>query len=386
MKTSKLIAFLASITLVLFTFVLTTSAATTSENVWLKEAPPLNDYAYSMAVLGDIQNLTDNYPDKLPVLFDWIKNNKKDKKIEFCIGLGDLTNHNSPQEYELVNQCYSKLKGKVPFSIIRGNHDRSGTHDQSAHVFNTYISKVSYKDQITGSYDNTMLNTYRIIKIGEVKYLFLNLDFLLKDEVLVWANKIVSENKDCHVIVSTHIYFAPDGVFLTLDHIKIANVENGAQGLWDKLLKKHENIVMLICGHCPSDTITVIKKRGLNDNMVTQILVDPQQTDLDHGGTGMVAMFYFSEDGKELQIRYYSTIKEMYFMKENQLSVKLDIPKPPSEQETTESEGLQSTDSSPVDKNENSKDNKTVVFITAGVVLSAIALIGASFWIHKKKI
>jgi len=214
--------------------------------------------------------------------------------------------------------------------------------------------------------------------------LFLNLDFLLKGDVLVWANKVVSENQDCHVIVSTHIYFAPDGTYLTLDHIKIANVENGAQGLWDKLLKKHENIVMLICGHCPSDTITVIQKRGIHDNLVTQILVDPQQTDLDHGGVGMVAMFYFSEDGRDLQIRYYSTLKKMYFMNENQLSVKLDVPEPSPNQDGEETDTPQTTHNNTSDEKGNS-DNKTSVYIAVAISIVTLTSIAVICLVRKGK-
>ena len=37
----------------------------------------------------------------------------------------------------------------------------------------------------------------------------------------------------------------------------------------------------------------------------------------------MVAMLYFSEDGSEIQVEYYSTVKEAYFLEENQFTVKL---------------------------------------------------------------
>ena len=49
----------------------------------------------------------------------------------------------------------------------------------------------------------------------------------------------------------------------------------------------------------------------------------------------MVAMLYFSEDGSQVQVEYSSTVKNAYFLEENQFSVKLDTVKA-SEEDTTE--------------------------------------------------
>ena len=294
---------------------------------WIKDYPEPENYAYSFAVVGDIQKLTFHYPSQLDTLYEWIRDNAESKKIKYVVGLGDITDTNSISEYKRVNQAYSKIDGVVPFSIIRGNHDRNLS---SSRLYDTFITQELYGDEITGSYDSTMLNTYRIIQVGSIKYLFMNLDFLLKNEVISWADKVISENKDCHVIVSTHIYMTYNG-----DYYKLAgengigtkyNCENNGSTLWSKLLSRHETIVMLLCGHNPTDDIYCRKKRAINGNMVTEILIDPQTTDLNYGGTGLVAMFYFSEDGKNIDVRYYSTVKDAYFKPNNQFKITLDVP------------------------------------------------------------
>ena len=43
------------------------------------------------------------------------------------------------------------------------------------------------------------------------------------------------------------------------------------------------------------------------------------------GGCGLVAMFYFSEDGRNVQVEYYSTIQEKYFMYTNQFTFELEV-------------------------------------------------------------
>ena len=292
---------------------------------WIKTLPEPKDYAYSIAVVGDIQSLTELYPSKLPTMYKWIRDNVESKKIKFVIGLGDITENNIEDEYETVKQASDIIDGVVPFSIIRGNHDRAGL---SSAMYDLHITQAKYGDEITGAYDSTMLNTYRILQIGQVKYMFMNLDYLLTDEVLTWANKIISKNSDCQVIVSTHIYMGGSGSFYKLDTSSGIGTkygcENNGQGLWDKLLSKHENIVMLLCGHHPTDNIYYRQKDGANGHKVTEMLIDPQTTDTNYGGTGLVAMFYFSEDGKQLQVQYYSTIKDAYFKSNNQFTLTLD--------------------------------------------------------------
>jgi hypothetical protein len=82
---------------------------------------------------------------------------------------------------------------------------------------------------------------------------------------------------------------------------------------------------LVISGHDPSDQIVVAQDEGENGNIVTQMLVDPQGADANLGGLGMVAMLYFSEDGRDVTVEYYSTIKNKYYMGVNQFTMTLDL-------------------------------------------------------------
>ena len=48
----------------------------------------------SFAIVGDIQTMTDYYPEQLPDLYKWIVDNKDSKNIVFSNTLGDITNDN----------------------------------------------------------------------------------------------------------------------------------------------------------------------------------------------------------------------------------------------------------------------------------------------------
>jgi len=81
-----------------------------------------------------------------------------------------------------------------------------------------------------------------------------------------------------------------------------------------------------LSGHISSENIIVTKTEGENGNTVTQMLIDPQTTDQNNVGTGLglVAMLYFSQDGKNVDVEYYSTLKEGKYLSANQFSMELD--------------------------------------------------------------
>ena len=294
---------------------------------------PVTDYAYSIAVVGDTQRLSFANPDKVGNIYDWIVKNTSSKKIQYVVGLGDITENNTDAEWANAMKHIGKLNGVVSYGLVRGNHDLynpAGTNQ-----FDKYTPQIKYEDQIDGCYNNQTYNSYKTMKIGQLDYLFLNLDYGADDGVLAWAGEIIAAHPNHNVVISTHAYLFRDGTTLdagdvyppTKDAVFNAfpgSKPNNGDHMWDKLISKYENIVLVLSGHDPCDRIVTTQTQGVNGNIVTQMLIDPQGLDDEvRGGTGMVAMLYFSEDGSEIQVEYYSTVKEAYFLEENQFTVKL---------------------------------------------------------------
>ena len=213
------------------------------------------------------------------------------------------------------------LDGKVSYSIIRGNHDTVITYNQA-------FPLKDYNDIIDGSFNNTMLNTYQTLTVGEVKYLMINLDFGPHDKVLEWAGELCEEYPDHKVIITTHAYLYLNGTPIDADdHCppKDNGGNNNGDDIWDKLVSKHENIVLIMSGHEACDRIVMTQRKGEAGNTVTEMLIDPQLLDLNSAkGLGLVAIFYFSEDGNDVTVEYYSTIKEQYYRGVNQFSFSLE--------------------------------------------------------------
>ena len=299
---------------------------------WMSEKTAVTDYAYSFCVVGDTQKVTYYDSDNLHHVYDWIVANKESKKIEYVFGLGDITEKSTDGEWELARTEFRKLDGTVPYSLVRGNHDGSAQMNK----FTTY----SYMSQFIkngGFYiENKLDNTWRTIKIGDVNYLMMVLDYGASDSVLAWASEVIKAHPNHRVIITTHAYLYRDGTTLdegdvvppTSDSKNTAdpsNINNGDH-MWNELISKHENIFLVMSGHDPSENVIVSQVEGENGNIVTQMLIDPQGVDdqLRNAGeecSGMITMLYFSEDGKTVTVETYSTIKDRYFKPNNQFSI-----------------------------------------------------------------
>lgn len=292
---------------------------------WITDKAPVEDYAYSFAIVGDTQKVTiadvNNGTSDFAAIYDYLVDNLEQQKIQTVIGLGDITDTNAEAEWALAKQNILKLDGKVPYILNRGNHDQSAS-------FNEAFGGTAYESQLSGTYDGKLDNSYITFMVNNYRYLVLALDLGANDDVLAWANQVVADHPDHNVIITTHGYLNKDGSLLTADNYDAPTYYEGynnADDMWNKLIRKHENIVLVLSGHIISDNIVCTQATGDNGNKIMQMLINPQGVDAKLGSTGMVAMFYFAEDGKTVQVEYYSTAKEAYYLSANQFTFELDV-------------------------------------------------------------
>ena len=281
---------------------------------WQNNVEAVTDFAYSFAIIGDQQKVVNYFPDKLHYMYDWLLANKDTKKIGYVVSVGDIVDsHTDTAEWTLVKEQFSRLSGKIPYAVVRGNHDDSDPYNQ-------YMSYDGYTSDVIGRYEEGILdNHYKTAKIGKTDYLFLMLDYGMSDEVLEWACQVVEAHPNHKVIMVTHSYMHEDGTLTDPgDYVAPTTRSRYNDGIdmWEKFVRKYENILMVLCGHIESDEILVRKTVGDNGNVVTQILINPQGIDI-LTPTGMLAMFYFNEDGNIVTTDFYSTIQNQYYLPES---------------------------------------------------------------------
>ena len=383
-----------------------------SSAVWITEAQKekLTDFDYSFVVIGDTQTIAYKTPEKFRLIYDWIIENKEKKNIKFVMGLGDITDQSLDREWNLAMYNIRRMADAgIPFSLTRGNHDMVDT-------FNKNYSYSEFSSSVEGSFDDSMLNTWQKFSVGNRKYIVFALDFGPSDAVLSWAEEIIVAHPNHNVIITTHSYLYRDGTTLDASDLYPPTSGNTGDHMWEKLIKKHENIVLVLSGHDPVGRIIMAQDEGDNGNIVTQMLVDFQYEDANQGGLGVVTALHFSEDSDEIQVETYSTAKKQYYKPRNQFTFTLDfvgedpIDEPSEEVEESseiqtepeaspasetekieaeESEGELITESSAKtedkeDQNSNSSDIIKTVGIAAAIILPVTAVV-LIFILKKKK-
>lgn len=337
----------------------------TVQKLWLEydEVAPVTDFAYSFAVVGDTQTMCEKDPAAMGAIYDWLLEKKDELKIQYVLGMGDITDDSTDGEWEHATGFISKLDGKIPYSLCRGNHD--DWDDFNRHFHNGFYETTVGGMMVSGDVDlcdpkqpglienvlpdgtvdgfvtregdvpeggivkGDLTNTYRTIEVSGTKYLIMTLDFAPNSAMLKWADGVIAAHPDHKVIVTTHAYMYRDGT--TLDagdcypptyYTGYTDAQNG-DDMWNKLLSKHKNILLVISGHDPWQHIVYRQDKGVNGNTVTQLLVDAQYTDYYAGSTGSVAMLFFSKDGKTMTVRYYAVAMDCYGSELSQFTVNL---------------------------------------------------------------
>ena len=182
-----------------------------AKSIWFDDKEPVEDYAYSFAVVGDTQSINEVHPEHMKDIYNWILENKEEKKIAHVMGLGDIKESwgnlgNSHKEWANAKESISLMDGKIPYSLARGNHDEDK-------LFNEYFGYEEYTNQFDGFKDqNKINNSYKLFTVANVDYLLVVLDFAPTDEELAWAKEVIESYPTHKVIITTHVYMYSDGL------------------------------------------------------------------------------------------------------------------------------------------------------------------------------
>ena len=98
--------------------------------------------------------------------------------------LGDITNRNTPAEWEVAARAMSQLDEKVPYFLTAGNHDYSegGVCKDRTTRLNDYFPVKKFRDLATfgGTYDREperLENSYHLFSAGDRDFLVICLEF-----------------------------------------------------------------------------------------------------------------------------------------------------------------------------------------------------------------
>lgn len=312
------------------------------------EPPKPEKGSFTMAVLPDTQLYSEKFPENFKAQTQWIVDNRQARNIAGVLHLGDITNHNTPEQWERATAALDILEGKVPCFFVPGNHDYSqgGRCTDRTTLLNDYLShdKIRQRPTFGGTYDKEpgqLENSYHLFSAGGRDYLVLGLEFGPRKDVVRWANEVAAKHADRAAILITHAFIYHDdtrynwekygpeqkwnphsyGVAKATDD----DVTDGEE-LWNMLLSKHENFILAINGHVLYDGLGRVTSQTPAGRNVHQMLVNYQMRP--NGGDGWLRLLEFRPDGKTVQVYDYSPILgKRNESEQNQFALQLSPPK-----------------------------------------------------------
>jgi PKD repeat protein len=272
---------------------------------------------FTVIALPDTQYYSANYPEIFRSQTEWIADNRDALNIRMVIGLGDIVNNGSSlTEWENADAAIRLLDNAgVPYLLAPGNHDydNSSPPTRSATLFNQYFGPARYsgRPHYLDSYaEASNENFYGSFEISGKTYLVLLLEFYPRDPVLSWAASILEANPDIPVIVATHSYTYFDDSRVgrcDLSNAEAHGVGSGNDGdeMWEKLLKRHSNVFLVLSGHIgQGDGTGRLAELGINGNLVNQVLSNSQN--YPQGGGGYLRILRFRPSLNQIDVKTYS--------------------------------------------------------------------------------
>ncbi|WP_339315101.1 Ig-like domain-containing protein [Paenibacillus sp. FSL R10-2734] len=298
---------------------------------WLDGEFPEGDY--SIAIIPDTQYLVRYHQEAYMKHINWIKENAEKLKIKLAIQVGDLVDEpNNTEQWGVSSTGMRMLDGVVPYVFSPGNHDMilgKSTLTRDTTKYNQFYpySKYSAEPAFSGAYqEGKMDNTYSKFNINGVRYMVLAMEFAPNDAVLAWADQVISKNQDRKVIISTHSYMYHSGEQISTRHkdYPSKDIDDGNNGddMWNKLVSKYENIVLVTSGHIGYPDIVTREDIGEHGNTVQQVLADAQYMTAD---LGMIMLMTFKKGSNNVDVNWYSVTKEKFYRASNQFSMELNL-------------------------------------------------------------
>jgi hypothetical protein len=261
-------------------------------------------------------------------------------------------------ESPAAKAAFAAIDGKLPFSVVPGNHDYdamwsdsrwppvsdpkkiTGANKESIGLLHSgglenYKSVFSDaaggffagKGWYAASYNDGADSAQRFAA-GGYTFLHLGLEMSPDDGVIAWAQKVIDANRGLPTIITTHDFLNTDGTRTPnpMVDMKAADPDhNNAEDLWKKLIAKNDQIFLVLCGHEHGQA----RRVDLNEagHEVYQLLADYQdrgQAAVDAGiplvpglggkspvaiGDGWMRLLQFSLGGSipSIRARTYST-------------------------------------------------------------------------------
>lgn len=280
------------------------------------------DKSFEFVVLPDTQTYVEEFPEIYLHQMRWLANNKD--KFSFALHVGDITQNNNGKEWDVAKKGFNMIQGKMPYSFALGNHDMGSESGKFADTRNTSLANAYFTTNdfpnLTASFPEGKIdNLLSEFKLGDQKWMVLSLEFGPRNKTIAWANEMIANYPGHNFIIITHAHmyedntlhdgedwWLPENYGIGEDTGEEAP-NNGAQ-VWEKLIKKHDNISMVFSGHILKTGVGTLVSEGENGNKVYQMLANYQKgvEGSENGGNGFLRIIKVDPEDQKIEVKTYS--------------------------------------------------------------------------------
>lgn len=183
-------------------------------------------------------------------------------------------------EMPIARRAFEILSGKLPFSVVPGNHDydanwsdarfppapdprNPGDHPlpfgmlayggltNFTSVFGADTPFFEGRDWYVASYHGGV-DSAQVFAAGGYRFLHLGLEMAPTDDVIAWAERVIAAHPGQPTIVSIHDHLNRAGErkpLASVDFKAVDAARNNPQDLWDKFITRNDRIFLVLSGH-----------------------------------------------------------------------------------------------------------------------------------------
>lgn len=283
----------------------------------------------TLVALPDTQIYAESFPQHFAAQTAWIAANVYARNIAGVFHEGDITNRNSPEQWQNAKDAMDRLYGLVPTIIAPGNHDygEGGNANTRTTLMNEFFAPDRWR--LNPGFGATfepgrMENNYSLMQRGGMKFIGIALEWSPRDAVLEWADGLLKAHPDRIGIIVTHAYMYSDETrydWNTHGKAQAWNPHtygtsndpggcNDGEEIWKALVRANPNVGLVLSGHVLNDGAGRCASQGDKGNTVHQILANYQM--LPEGGQGYLRLIEILPDRKTVQVKTYSPVLDRY--------------------------------------------------------------------------
>ena len=285
----------------------------------------LNTTSSYFIIFGDIQEYTsnENYLNFYNASLNWVFEQKNKGAIfTNIIQVGDITQNNTPTQWEAFSNTSKLVTDILPFFVCVGNHDyswneKSMIENRKSTLINEFAHFPLTDSSIIEYYSSNSLENYVARLSDELDLKLLVLEFGPRLEVVEWAKRYVEMHSKDNFLLLTHAWLRGNGERISIG----SNIDQQFAGyssyctpedIWNYLVKPNDNIRCVLCGHDGfSANLFSVNDVGRS---VPQILFNLQYQN--NGGNALVQLWEFPSNSKSVKIGVYDTINRCWYLPE----------------------------------------------------------------------